>query len=193
MPTAYNPRMTPTQYTDLASVLARLGYPESAAHYHGTLCGVLCRLLPEEVDPVRLLGAELVTAYDADARRTLAWTRDQALDALADTGEQFAPLLPGDEVPLRDRARALAQWCDGFLYGLSSERKLVLEDCSDEVREALSDFADFTRAGVQSVEDLDSEEEAYTQIIDYLCVSTRLLYWQLHPRQATTRVPHRLH
>lgn len=61
----------------------------------------------------------------------------------------FAPLLPGDDAVLAERLEALGQWCGGFLAGLAAglARRGAgsLEDCPEEVREIVRDFAAIAR------------------------------------------------
>jgi len=94
----------------------------------------------------------------------------------------FEPLLPDDAVPLRLRVDALASWCGGFLYGLSAHRKLDLRSMSEEARETLRDFTDFTQAGFDSGGDLETEEAAYAELVEYVRVGAQLLFLELRPR-----------
>jgi uncharacterized protein YgfB (UPF0149 family) len=122
--------MEPIPYHDLAAALDRLGSPEEASEYHGTLCGALCVQDAGELDPVDLIDADLEDYQpDAEAEALLQALGRQTLNALMSTEMSFAPLLPGDELPLASRVMALTLWCQGFLYGLSSRRKIDLSAC----------------------------------------------------------------
>jgi len=141
------------QYSDLATVLSSLGYRDDAAAFHGALCGALCRQKPEEI-----------------------------VSALADMQTGFMPLLPEDAVGLGERARSLGAWCEGFLYGLAGRIKLDLRQCTDEVREIVKDFTQFTRASLDAGDDLEVEEGAYGELVEYIRVGAQLVYMELHPR-----------
>src|SRR5688572_17324628 len=110
------------RYQELSEVLARIGYTEDAAEYHGTLCGALCVRMPDDIDLIRLLdaGDRPELRDDPAGRVALARLRDQSLDAMLDSEMLFAPLLPDDDAELGLRVKALAAWCEGFLYGLAS-------------------------------------------------------------------------
>lgn len=168
-------------YADLATLLARIGYRENPAAYHGALCGALCREKPGAIDPPGLFEDQDLQP-DAEARAQLRQARDQALDSLADVEAGFSPLLPDDETALADRARALAAWCDGFLYGLSALKPLPIRDCSEEVREVIKDFTQFTHAALHSGDDPEVEETAYAELVEYIRVGAQLIYMELHPR-----------
>jgi len=169
------------QYNELASVLTKLGYADDAASFHGAVCGALCRQKPQEVDPVGLLDDEEIQP-DAQARAELRRVCDQAAQDLADMQVGFTLLLPDEEIGLGERARALGAWCEGFLYGLAGRIKLELRECSDEVREIVKDFTQFTRASLDAGDDLEVEEGAYAELVEYIRVGAQLVYMELHPR-----------
>jgi uncharacterized protein YgfB (UPF0149 family) len=169
------------QYADLAATLARLGARDEAAAYHGALCGALCRQTPAALDPLALLEDGNVRA-DEPAQAALKTLRDETASALADPEGRFAPLLPADDAALAERARSLGAWCEGFLHGLASQVRLELSDCSEEVREIIADFAQFTRAALDAGDDPETEENAYAELVEYIRVGAQLVFLELHPR-----------
>ena len=174
----------PLNYADLGSLLASFGYEEHTSAYHGAVCGALCRQAPDAVDPVALLQDEDAHP-DAAGREELLEVRDEASSALNDMQTSFTPLLPSDEAPLSERASALSAWCEGFLYGVAGRVKLDLKECSDEVREVLRDFTEFTRASIEADDDPETEESAYAELVEYVRVGAQLVYMELHPRPPT--------
>lgn len=175
----------PLQYDELAETLTRLGYRQNAAEYHGVLCGALCVNNPGEVDPMRLLEADSAPAGDgAEAQRSLHRLCGQSADAFSGSDMAFTPILPDDEEDLAERVRALSAWCEGFLYGLSTGRPLNMKQCSPELKEILKDFTEFTRAGVTEDEDLELEETAYAELVEYIRVGAQLVYMELHEKPA---------
>lgn len=172
-------------YPALGDLLSRLGYGDDASAFHGSLCGALCRQRPEEVDPVALFDdAEL--SPNAAAIKDLRQLRDETIATLTDLQSAFMPVLPGDDASLSDRARALGGWCEGFLYGLAGRIKLNLRDCSEEVREIVKDFTQFTRSSLDTGGDDEVEEEAYAELVEYIRVGAQLVYMELHPRNGAT-------
>lgn len=180
-------------YADVTAALNRLGLSQSAAAYHGLLCGALCVQEPEQVDPLRLVEGEMPTTSDGDAIDTLTNLRDTAQLSLADIQTGFAPLLPQDESALGLRTSALSDWCEGFLYGLAGRRTLDLKSCSEEVREVIKDFTEFTRAALRDSDDLETEEGAYTELVEYIRVGAQLIFMELRSRRAETAGLHTLH
>lgn len=172
-------------YPALNDILQRLGYGDDAAAFHGSLCGALCRQKPEEVDPLALFDDEDLRP-DVATRKDLERLRDETLATLTDLQSAFMPVLPDDEAPLSQRARALGGWCEGFLYGLAGRIKLNLRECSEEVREIVKDFTQFTRNALDTGGEDEVEEEAYAELVEYIRVGAQLVYMELHPRSGAT-------
>lgn len=167
------------QYQTLADALHRLGYTQEAAEYHGALSGALCVRPAEEVDVLALFDVDGGPVANADAEAVLGELRD-GLDAqLKDDGMSFTPLLPDDDIALSARVAALISWCEGFLYGIGSQGRVDLAACSEEAREAVGDIADFTRASLDEGDDAEHEEQAYTELVEYLRVAAQVLFLEL--------------
>lgn len=171
-------------YTELADALARLGYTQDAAEYHGALCGTLCVQAAREIDLDDIVPTEADgAAGDGDAHRALERLRDQSFEALESIEATFAPLLPeDDDATLPERTRALAQWCEGFLYGLASRGNLDLNGASPEAREMVDDLIQFSKATSADDEDDEVEENAYAELVEYVRVGAQLIFMELHPR-----------
>lgn len=186
---------TRVEYSELSDALVRIGYSEDAAEYHGTLCGSLCVKRPEEIDLLHLLdaGGEMAPRKDPRAQEALARLCEQSLSALQDSDMIFMPLLPDDESPLPPRVRALASWCGGFLFGLASRPRLDLKQCSEDAREILRDFTQFTKASAGE-EDGEMEENAYAELVEYIRVGAQLVFMELrHPPMPDPNESKQLH
>lgn len=174
-------------YDELAALLQHAGYGETPAHFHGALCGLLCVMTPQEVDLDSLLdeGGERSEPLDANSRVALRRLRDSSEADLLSTDMVFEPLLPPDPAPLSARVDGLADWCSGFLYGLSSRKKLDVKKLSEEARETLRDFTQFTQAGFDASGDPESEEAAFFELVEYVRVGAQLMFLELRPRPAS--------
>jgi uncharacterized protein YgfB (UPF0149 family) len=171
-------RMHSPDYTRVQELLTRARSLAAAAEAHGTLAGCLCgaaeyafedwlrEFLPEgSADPAAV--ATLRELYTGTAQ------------ALLQTDMEFEPLLPGDAEPIAARTAALAEWCQGFLYGLGAG---VIPDPGNlpgEAGEIVRDFAEITRAGVDSGEEQESNENAYAELVEFVRVGAQLLFEEL--------------
>ncbi|MEO1751781.1 UPF0149 family protein [Thiofaba sp. EF100] len=151
-----------------------------AAEAHGVLAGMLCAAGAAELgdwwsairedesqvkvpEPVRELHAETVAS-------------------LADVTGTFDLMLPTDEASLEERAEALHDWCQGFLYGygLAGGRDPV--KLLPDAAEVLRDIHQFAQASFDLGEDAEEDEQAYSDLVEYLRVGVLLLHETLHPR-----------
>lgn len=171
-----------TSYAALNTLLTNLGHEDEAAGYHGALCGALCVQPAGEIDLMMLIEADDPAEPDTDARRLLMQIRDDALVSLQNDESGFTPLLPEDDAELEQRITALVAWCEGFLFGLASRSKFNLQQCSDEAKEIISDFAEFTRASLDDGDDSELEETAYAELVEYIRVGAQLVYMELRPQ-----------
>jgi len=166
-----------TPYAALAAALASAGFTQDAAEYHGALCGVLCIRAPAKVDPLAVLDG----ADEGADPQPLTALRDATAATLADSDGDIRLVLPSDDLPLAQRASALGEWCEGFLYGLASDGRLDLKKTAPEVREVIEDLTQFTRASFDEADDEQIEEEAYAELVEYVRVGVQLIFMELSP------------
>jgi len=170
--------MLPPDYRRIQELLAQEHALAGAAEAHGMLGGCLCgaagyrfedwlrEILPEGRAGVAS-GATLRELYDATAA------------ALVSPDMEFTPLLPDDEEPLDVRTAALAEWCQGFLYGLGSGAITDAGELPGEAGEIVRDLTEITRAGVDAGEADESNENAYAELVEFVRVGVQLLFEEL--------------
>jgi uncharacterized protein YgfB (UPF0149 family) len=93
----------------------------------------------------------------------------------------FAPLLPDDDTPLRERADALSLWCQGFLYGLGSGTTPDPGKVSSEAGEIIRDLTEITHVGVEADEENEENEAAFAEVVEFVRVGVQLLFVELAP------------
>ena len=120
-------------FPEVARVLQSLQSSVAAAESHGCLCGALCTM---QQYPVESWLDELVPDADedpADDRATLRLLFADTMRALRGDEMEFQLLLPDDDALLVERATALSQWCQGFLYGFGTGGNVPREQLSGEI------------------------------------------------------------
>ena len=129
----------------------------------------------------------------AAASATLQELYAATAGALRQPDMEFELLLPDDEQPIDARTAALAQWCQGFLYGLGTGAIPDASKLPGDVGEIVRDFIEITRAGVDSEQGEESNENAYAQLVEFVRVGAQLLFEELagarHPPTAPTQAP----
>lgn len=170
-------------FAAIRRMLDKLNASWEPAEAHGAFCGRAC-----------LSGAAALQDWlkdvssESDADDLLAREAAQHLQAFAastllklEAGQlAFQLLLPDDDTALEIRTVALADWCHGFMHGLSSAGGADQGPFADaleagEVSEIIEDFSQITRAAA----DADGGEEAersFAELEEYVRVSVQLVY-----------------
>ncbi len=121
---------------------------------------------------------------------------DQLFEAtyrqLTERQAEFEPLLPSEDDCTAVRATALAHWCEGFLHGLVAahhgdelKTRLAAEPLADIIRDMLQ----ITRASADEDDDTESDDSAYTELVEYVRVAAQLVYEELADLRHPTREP----
>jgi uncharacterized protein len=155
-----------------------------AAESHGVLCGMACasgnvaleawlkqvfEVLDFETSSIREAGQLLVGLHES--------TKHQ----LNDTEAGFELLLPDDEASLAERTEALAEWCQGFVYGLAAGGLKRETELPADTAELISDMVAISRAGLDQDEPDDTDEDAYMQLCEYVRMGVLLITEELQP------------
>lgn len=181
----------------LARALQEAEVPTGASLTHGGLCGLLC-LAPDDAVGIWLQDTLRDAGTDAAAlsrcREVLVELESETDAAFRDPLLGFQPLLPEEEGDIEIRTDALAQWCQGFLYGLGLGG-LDSGSLSEECQEALEDLSEIAHAGIDQDEEASDEEleRAFTELLEYVRVAAQLLYAELNPRRSDDGEDLRLH
>jgi len=165
-------------YSEIQHLLAQARSLADAAEAHGTLTGCLCGASSYRFeDWLREILPE--GRAEPDAAETLQALYAETVDALEQPDMSFEPLLPSDAQPLEARTAALAEWCQGFLYGLGSGPITDARRLPGEAGEIVRDFAEITRAGVDTNESEETNEAAYAELVEFVRVGAQLLFEEL--------------
>jgi len=159
-------------YPRRAKLLAAAGGDVSPAEADGLLAGLLSIAYPQAAE---CWVAELIDApEDGDvlaaecATELRSWFQ-VAEKAIQDDSFSFALFLPTDDEPLLERARALKEWVEGYLYGLGLGGKKALPE-GDDIRDGLRDLSDLTRMDIDALKTQTDEnnEAALMQLSEYV-------------------------
>jgi uncharacterized protein len=182
------------RFKDFEDILATAGSLADAAEAHGSLCGALCSMSPYKmqdwINEILPDGAALSDESAAMIERVFAATAS----SFGEQGMEFQPLLPEDEQPLNGRANALALWCTGFLYGLGTGHISDLEALGGDVGEIVRDFTEISRASGDEADSDESNEQAYTELVEFIRVAAQVVFEELLPlRRQVYPAQQRLH
>jgi uncharacterized protein YgfB (UPF0149 family) len=180
--------MPSADYTEIQRALTEAHSVAEAAEAHGTLAGSLCAVGAYRFEDWL---ADILPEGEAGPQATqpLRDLFERTAGALGAPEMDFAPLLPQDEEPLDDRASALGQWCQGFLYGLGASSLSDATGLPGDVGEIVRDLTEITHVGVDSEESLESNEGAYAELVEFVRVGVQLVFDELEPMRETPRKP----
>ncbi len=169
----------------LEDALKRCGANWDAAQSHGLLTGRLAvsgvAAGPEWLLQV-LEGTDEGNAQRAACQQMLDTLYQATYWQLSERLSEFMPLLPDDQTDAVLRTAAMAHWSEGFLHGLVSAQhgdalrdRLAAEPLADIIRDTLQ----ITRAELDEATDAETNDAAYTELVEYLRVAAQLAYEEL--------------
>jgi uncharacterized protein len=182
--------MLAATYDEFDHVLRGARALQDPAEAHGILAGALCssrnygliewlsEILPDDASDTEALQTPVLQNIYNSLVRTLVGN-----DA------DFEPMLPDDDVPLAERADALSQWCQGFLYGLGSGSTSDPGKVSTEAGEIIRDLTEITHVGVDADEQTEENEVAFAEVVEFVRVGVQLLFVELAPARGEEPAP----
>lgn len=167
-------------YDSVSNKLSQQGVIVDAAEVHGILCGMLCGGM--SLTDQKWLEALSETINQGDAfsdptQHLLNSLFNQTCQQLLEPEFALNLLLPDDQAPINDRGAALINWVQGFMLGFGLHQQDLMQ-CSDDVKEALEDFADISR--MEEPMDADEEsEKALLEVEEYVKISAILCFSEM--------------
>ncbi len=128
-----------------------------------------------------LEGTDPANALRAECEVMLSDLFETAGRQLSERMSEFSPLLPDDADAAETRAEALGRWCEGYLHGLVSgghEGAMKERLSTDPIADIIKDMLEITRA-TSGEGDEEDNEDAYTELVEYLRVAAQLVYEEL--------------
>lgn len=165
--------VAPPAYDEVAALLSAYGDAFGAAECHGILCAMAsCQPgLDGDTWAQRMLGGEI----DAADREALTALFEDTARQMADPELGFQLLLPDDEASLQARTAALADWCQGYLYGLSLAGIKDFKGLSEPAQEFTQDLVEIGRLAHDEEDDAAGGESAFFEVSEYVRIGVLML------------------
>lgn len=170
----------PPTYFELSRLLENVGADTGAAEAHGLLTGLVASGRVDEAQLVTEIfpGGPDRNAFDEASRESVLALVRETSAAFTDPTTVFSPLLPLDDSPLKERALALRDWCEGFLYGLGvgeADQRTLHAD----ITEAVGDLGELTRLDVAIIGDSEEEEQAFVDLVEFVRAAVMMIQAEL--------------
>lgn len=180
--------MIQATYVDIQRVLTEERALADAAEAHGTLAGCLCTAVGYRFEDWLL---EILPEGRAQplAAATLRELYAETAGSLRAPEMGFDLLLPVDAQSIDARAEALAQWCQGFLYGLGSGAVQDASSIPGDLGEIVRDLTEISRVGVDVAQTEESNENAYAELVEFVRVSVQVIFEELEPLRGQPSSP----
>ena len=164
-----------------------------ASEAHGTLVGGLCAAGNYRFeDWLREILPEGLASPDTEPQLRELYTVTAV--ALLQRDQEFQLLLPEDAQLIDSRTAALAQWCQGFLYGLGAGSIRDPRALPGDAGEIVRDMVEISHAGVDAGDGEESNESSYAELVEFVRVGVQLLFEELaaarSPSAASTAALH---
>lgn len=174
-------------YDNVDDALARTELNITVAEYHGALSGYLCAQNVQNIDGwLDAVTNAYAVEEDSQLNRdhydrssVLAQLYHVTNEQLHDRAFRFHLLLPPDATSMVERADALGDWCDGFLFGLTASGVSDFSNLSEDVNELLRDFAAITQIEKSDDDDNQENEAAFAEITEYVRMGALLIHTEL--------------
>ena len=174
-------------YNSVQNALMHLDCPVSAAEVHGLICGMLA--INSTVKPQLCFQEILDDSVDApQSLSVLQQLFEQSLQQFNDSNLHFDLLLPDDEMNLAKRLFAIQEWGQGMLYGTAVAGLKNLQTLPEDSHEFLQDTSKIVASGELDLEDDETAEQAYSEIVEYMRIGTLLLSEELQPSKLSNTV-----
>jgi uncharacterized protein YgfB (UPF0149 family) len=176
-----NPAFSNSDYEKLRAALLLADTDHNASEVHGIICGAICNQLKSgrQVDVTELISA--MVGINNESKGVLEAAIDSLYESsrqsLNDRDSSFSLLLPADEHGLAERTDAVAQWCQGFVFGLLSNQAFPIDKLPGDAAEIARDFMAISKA--EPGEDREQDEWALAEIEEYVRVGVQLIFEEL--------------
>lgn len=164
----------------IQSLLDEMGMTISASEVHGQLCGLLSTGVFDKATAYiqELLEKVDLITFEKQIKQLITIV-DISIKQLTSASFEFHLLLPDDEEPLEERAKALSLWCQGYSDAMLHSEVNIDAITQEEVKEAffhISEVAtiDYTYANVT-----EEDEIAYTEVYEYVRMAAMMLYTEI--------------
>ncbi len=167
-------------FETLSGSLNRAGINSDAAEMQGILCGMLAGGMKLESRSWLEALADFTAqgeAFSDDIKTQLIALYTDLCQQLLGNDFGLTLMLPEDNAPINERGQSLVRWVQGFMLGFGLEQN-DLTKCSEDVKEALEDFAEIARLEEDMLDNEESEKALY-EVAEYVRISAMLCFNEL--------------
>lgn len=157
------------------------------AETHGILAGLICtgqklngKFWFDTVLRLAGIGEEMAGSY----QNIVVGLYDVTCRQLSGIESEFQLLLPNDSIPFTERAMALSDWCQGFIYGLDwADSPAMAEQMVEEVQEAMRCISELAKLDFTKIEITENDRAAFMSVAEFVRSAVIMIYAELIDQQ----------
>lgn len=172
-----NSRLHLQEYDSFVDSIAVLTLDISGSQLHGMMCAYLCAGADSQGEAY--LRALLHNKKDEESRSAILCmfaVFSVSQQQISNFDFEFEMMLPDENQPLIDRARAFSEWCEGFTQGLTMAGVDQDQFYEEEAQEALQHIIEFSELDCDTLDMDEEDEKALMEVSEY----TRMAVIRLH-------------
>jgi len=181
-------------YEAIDDALIKANAITEASEAQGTLCGMICVSgeggLQHWLAHVFGEDERNKNLYTPESNKLLTELHNQTVKELTENNYDLTLLLHSDDDSLDLRIEDLSNWCQGFLYGLSAAGLKDIHSLPEEASEVLQDMLDISKAGYDPDADEDENEQAFTEIVEYIRIGAYVIFNVFNSMENTSNTIH---
>lgn len=128
-----------------------------------------------------------ISSMPAQLLKDFQRIHDISTEQLKEDPLSITLLLPSDDEPLKLRAYALQQFCQGYLYGLGLGNRIQnWKNLPKEFREWIEDITHISQLDETSVSESNSDESDFTDLSEYVRLAVGHIAEHLAPQTQPT-------
>ncbi|WNV03304.1 UPF0149 family protein [Candidatus Methylospira mobilis] len=173
------------EYEDIEDAIALQEDVASAAELHGLFCGMQCAKpgLDAQTCLQLVFGSGKGAVSDDDLEQMIALC-ESVREELSSLDFSFGLFLPDDDEALYERAQALGEWCQGFLYGLGAQAEST--SWHGECQEILRHLVDIAQLDADAAG--EENEAAFMELSEFVRMGVQLIYGETRAAAQPSRV-----
>ncbi|AFJ02384.1 hypothetical protein Q7C_1234 [Methylophaga frappieri] len=117
----------------------------------------------------------------AEEQQNLTLLFDETIQALNSLDFALDLSLPDDDSPLGSRVVAMADWCQGLLYGLAVAGLTDTTSLSKDCQEYVTDVIQISQINDVDLDESEHDESNFAELVEYLRMGLFLLFGELSP------------
>ena len=167
-----------SQYNQLTKALSQVDTDTDAAECHGMLCGMLSA--HEKFDPTQWLsfvaGRDELAPFGPEGSGHLVWDMLKDTKGALASGEfDLRLVLPSEEESSAIRARALVNWCRGYLSAFGTGGAKGFQKLDEDGKEFVADLTKIAQMNTE-IETTEENDSMLMELAEFLKVGVLLVY-----------------